>query len=685
MTQASQRITQLSAALMVLTLSLGLVVPKIAGFGFLALSLLSMVWLTWNRAWLDGELIALERLFVLFIGLFVFIWILAWWGHGLSEAGFDALGRMLRLALIVPLFLFLRRVDGLDRAWWLGLFLGAGIAGCFAWWFFLTGQTATFESRVEGATNPIYFGGISLAIAVMLMAKLSDRGQSSVQRALVGLAIVLALCASLFSGSRGAWLALIPMMGLYVLTLGRRQPARWRFGLPLIAGLGAILVLITPVIPTSERFAEGFFELSQLSQGEITEGALGRRWQMWSIAFESMPGHWLTGIGPGEFAAALQTAISDGSASELMSDYTHPHNQYLSALTDGGLALLLAFLLVMATAARRFYRLFSSGLQRTRELGWAGLSALVLLAIMALSESIFERNAGIVWFGLLTAGSMGLVHAQRRRELDKAKDIENKQRLSVILITLNEADRIERCLSPLQGWADEIIVLDSGSRDGTPDLARQFTDHVYETDWPGYGRQKQRALDQATGDWILSIDADEMISEDLKAEIDWVLAQADSKQAKSNADVEFDAYTLPWLTHAFGQTLQHGRWSRTPLRLIRAGAGAFTDLPVHESVVLKPGMRTGHLESALHHWPYRDLAHARAKLDRYAELQASARAQTHKRSGSVGLASVRAAVNFMDNYILRAAILDGRAGWQLSLLIARYTFQKYRGLKAHQS
>lgn len=682
MTQVSQRITQLSAVLLVLTLGLGLVLPKIAGFGFLALSLTAIVWLTWNRAWFDGQLIALERLFVAFLFLFVLIWVVAWWGHGLSQAGFDGIGRVLRLALIIPLFLFVRRVDGLDRAWWMGLIVGGCAAGGFAWWFFLSGQTATFESRVEGATNPIYFGGISLAIAVMLLAKLSDQDQSRASRGWVLIAIVLAFCASLLSGSRGAWLALIPMMGLYVLTLGRRQPPRWRFGLPLIAGLGAVLVLITPSIPTSERFVEGFYELSQLSQGEMTEGALGRRWHMWSMAFGSMHSHWLTGIGPGEFASTLQQAIERGEASELMADYTHPHNQYLSALTDAGIVLMLILVLLLATAARRFYRLWSSGLQRTRELGWAGLSAVVLLAVMALSESIFERNAGVVWFGLLTAGSMGLVHAQRRRELAKAREIEHKQRLSVIIITLNEADRIESCLTALRGWADEIIVLDSGSQDGTPELARQFTEHVHETDWPGYGRQKQRALDLATGDWVLSIDADEVVSEDLKAEIDWVLAQGVSLRGN---EVEFDAYTLPWVTHAFGQTLQHGRWSRTPLRLIQKGAGRFSDAPVHESLVLARGKKAGHLEGALHHRPYRDLKHARAKLDGYAQLQASVRAATHQYSGSAWVASLRAGANFLDNYILRAAMLDGRAGWTLSVLMARYTFQKYRRLKSSQS
>ena len=673
MTLVSQRITLVSAVLMVATLGFGLIVPKVAGIGFLALSALSVGWLTYQRAWLDGELVAMERLFVLFIGAFVVLWLLAWWGHGLSLAGWESLGRMLRLALIIPLFLFVRRLNGWDEAWWVGLIVGAWMMGIFAWWFFLTGQTATYEQRVEGATNPIYFGGIALAFAVMLIPKMTESGMTSLFRAAVIGAVAMAFSASLFSGSRGAWLALLPMVALYSLTLGRRQPTRWRYGLPLLAGLGALFILTLPSVPTSQRFMEGFFEVNQWIDGEMTDGALGRRWHMWLIAMEAMRDHWLTGIGPGGFKEALQLAIDSGEASPLMSPYRHPHNQYLSALTDGGFGLLLLWVLLLGSAGRRFYRLYSSGLHKTRALGWAGLSAITLLAVMSLSESIFERNAGIVWFGFLTATSMGLVQVQRRREL--AVPVNRKQRLSVIIITKNESDRIEKCLTPLKGWADEIIVLDSGSEDGTSEIARRFTEKVYDTDWPGYGKQKQRALAMASGDWILSIDADEVLSDALKAEIDLVLKQTEQDQ-QTGTPAEFDAYTLPWLTHAFGHTLKHGRWSRTPLRLIRQGQGRFTEAVVHETLIPLSKARVGHLDSPLHHYPYRHIAHAESKLGHYAHLQAAARGH-HSNLGARPWAMVRAIINFVDNYVFRGACLDGRAGFTLSRLIAQYTYKKY--------
>lgn len=673
MTLVSQRITLVAAVLMVITLALGLVIPKVAGAGFLSLALLAVLWLTHKRAWLGGGLMALERLFVFSIVLFVSLWLIAWSNHGLDMAGRDAAGRMLRLLLIVPIFLFIRRLDGRDEAWWLGLVLGGWITGLFAWWFFLTGQVATYEQRVEGATNPIYFGGITLAMAMMLLPKLMEPNARLLSRWWVGGAIVMAFSASLFSGSRGAWLALIPLLVLFSLTLGRRYGLWWRVGLPAVAGVCALVILLIPAVPTSERFVEGFLEIQQLTQGEMTEGALGRRWQMWTLAMAAMEGHWWTGIGPGEFARQLQTAINQGQISELLAQYRHPHSQYLSALTDGGIPLLVAWILLLASAARRFFKLYSSGLRQTQQFGWAGLSAITLMAVMALSESIFERNVGIVWFGFFIAVSMGLVSVQKRREL--ANRSKRNESLSVIVITKNEADRIERCLASVADWADEVIVLDSGSEDKTPDLARQYTSNVHLTDWPGYGLQKQRALDQATCDWVLSIDADEQVSEALKAEIDVVLSQsADPKQAIEHR--LFVAYTLPWLTHAFGTTLRHGRWSRTPLRLVKRGHAHFTPLAVHESLILEKHAKSGHLDSPLHHFPYRDEAHAKAKLRHYAQLQSQNKRSS--RHGQSIIAIARALLNFLDNYILRAAFLDGRAGFKLSRLIAHYTYQKYR-------
>jgi len=184
--------------------------------------------------------------------------------------------------------------------------------------------------------------------------------------------------------------------------------------------------------------------------------------------------------------------------------------------------------------------------------------------------------------------------------------------------------------------------------------------------------QKQRALDRATGDWVLSLDADEALSEELRREIERVLGQDRP---------DFAGYRLPWRTHAFGATLIFGHWARAPLRLFERSQGHFTPVAVHEKVVLAAGAREGCLEGPLEHFVYRDREHARAKLRRYAELQAVERHARGRRVGSRLTPILRGALNWLDNMLLRLAVLDGRAGWTLSALYARYTYDKYEQLR----
>ncbi len=406
-------------------------------------------------------------------------------------------------------------------------------------------------------------------------------------------------------------------------------------------------------------------------QGETAEDTLGRRANMWTIAGEIIAEQPLTGAGPGAFREALLNAIEDGRIDETYANYRHPHSQYLSALTDAGIPGLLALLLLGALVFRRHLKLWQTGLESTRLLGWTGLVSIVVLATMALTESIFERNTGIIWFSLFTALTIGLVHARRRQELDQT-DRKRLHSLSVIVICKNEADRIGRCLDSVAGWADEIIVLDSGSSDETAEIARRYTDKVEITDWPGFGIQKQRALDRASGEWVLSLDADEWLSAELRAEIEVVL---------TNPEPFHDAYHLPWLTHAFGYPLRFGHWSRAPLRLFKRKLGRFTQVPVHEKVVLSADSRIGHLEAPLNHLVYRDIGHARAKLDSYARINARDRFDQGKRAYLPVMPLARALFNFIDNYLLRAAFLSGRGGWIMSQLHAWYTYRKYNYLR----
>lgn len=241
--------------------------------------------------------------------------------------------------------------------------------------------------------------------------------------------------------------------------------------------------------------------------------------------------------------------------------------------------------------------------------------------------------------------------------------------LSVIIITLNEEDRIDNCLRSAAPIADEIIVLDSGSTDRTREIARQYTDQVYETDWPGYGPQKQRALEKASGEWVLSIDADEALTPVLRDEIDRVLA---------GRPVEV-GFKLPWAPVVLGRTLRYGRSARAPLRLFKRVGARFTDAQVHEKVLLPRG-KIRKLKGRLLHFTLRDFRHALHKNANYAWLGAVQRYEKRKIGMGLPGATIRAVLEFFQNYILKGGFLDGSVGFLMAVLYSQGTFNKYAGL-----
>jgi len=663
---ASSWLGRAAALVLFLGLALGLVVPKVAGAAFLLIALLGIIWLEpglARRRWdLDGH----ERLLLFAVFTFVTIWLVSWVVHGIDPVGSDDVGRILRLLLIVPAYLFMARVDGLERSWWTGLAAGCVISGVYAIGFAVAGQPGEWAERVGGATNPIYFGGVVLAFSLMLLPRIADRSLATPKRLVMAVAVTLGLTASALSGSRGAWLALAPLLILYLLTLGTRQTPLWRFGVPLAILLFVTLLSLLPGVPLGQRLVDAVGSFSS-SAGEIEPAdTLAIRWALWQLSLEQLRDAWLFGLGPGGFRAALEQAVAQGSLPFWFLEYHHPHNQFLSALLIAGVPGLVALLLLFGIPLQRFVSLWRTGLERTRLVGWSGLAAISVLAVMASSESIFQRNSGIIWFALVVAAAHALVRVRQRSEIQSAAS-SRRHPLSVIMICRNEADRIGDALDSVAGWADEIIVLDSGSTDNTVEICRRYTERVEVTDWPGFGPQKQRALDRATGDWVLSLDADEIVSEELKREIDLIL---------SRQRPHYTGYRIPWLTVAFGRQLHFGHWARAPLRLFERGAAQFTKARVHEKLLMIRARRTGLLEGQLQHHIFRSARHAREKLGRYAKLQA-ARRHDAGRKASRPEAYVRAAFNWLDNFILRGAFLDGLAGWKMSGLQAAYTRDKY--------
>ncbi|CAA9892277.1 Lipopolysaccharide core biosynthesis glycosyltransferase WaaE [Candidatus Methylobacter favarea] len=235
--------------------------------------------------------------------------------------------------------------------------------------------------------------------------------------------------------------------------------------------------------------------------------------------------------------------------------------------------------------------------------------------------------------------------------------------LSVIIITKNEASHIGRCLESVS-WADEIVVLDSGSNDATIAICREYTDKVYEKDWPGFGIQKQRALGKAQGDWVLSIDADEVVTTELRMEIEKALQQE-----------QFQGYNIPRLSSYCGRQIRHGGWwPDHVLRLFRRNCSQFTDSVVHEHVIVQG--QIGQLAAPLLHDAFVNLDEVLHKVNCYSTLGAALLYQRGVRS-SLGKAILKGFWTFIRTYWLQAAFLDGRQGLMLSISNAEGTYYKY--------
>ncbi len=247
--------------------------------------------------------------------------------------------------------------------------------------------------------------------------------------------------------------------------------------------------------------------------------------------------------------------------------------------------------------------------------------------------------------------------------------------LSVAIIALNEEERIRACLESV-AWADEIVVVDSGSSDKTVAIAREFTDRVLFHAWTGYGAQKNFALARCQGEWVLSLDADERVPEALRADIATTLA-ANPAEA---------GFRIPRQNFFQGAWVRHGGWyPDCQLRLFRRGHGVFTGSAVHESVRVDGPV--GRLRTPLVHQSYRGIEDFVARANRYSELAARELAAAG-RGGSLADLLLRPAWRFFSMYVLRAGLLDGRRGLVLAVLYAHYVFlraAKVRELRADRT
>jgi glycosyltransferase involved in cell wall biosynthesis len=237
--------------------------------------------------------------------------------------------------------------------------------------------------------------------------------------------------------------------------------------------------------------------------------------------------------------------------------------------------------------------------------------------------------------------------------------------LSVVVIACNEERVIARCLSSV-AWADEIIVLDSGSTDNTVEIARRHNANVtVSADWPGYGVQKNRAIERASGDWVLSLDADEWVTPALRSEIQQAMQTPGS----------FSAFRMPRSSSYCGRFMRHsGWWPDHVTRLFKRGAARFSPDLVHERLLVDGS--TGTLQMPLLHEAIVDPADAIDKMNRYSTAGAAMLAERGE-AGSLTGALVHGGWTFIRTYVVRGGFLDGREGFMLAVSNAEGAYYRY--------
>jgi glycosyltransferase involved in cell wall biosynthesis len=240
--------------------------------------------------------------------------------------------------------------------------------------------------------------------------------------------------------------------------------------------------------------------------------------------------------------------------------------------------------------------------------------------------------------------------------------------LGIAIITYNAAARLAQCLAAVS-FADDIVVIDGGSTDATAGIAEAHRARVIvEREWPGFGPQKNRALDALATDWVLSIDADEVVSPELAASIRAAIV-----------DPRADVYAVDRLSSFCGEWIRHSGWYPDWIpRLFKRGTARFSDDLVHERLVLSTAAPLARLEGRLMHYSYEDFESVLRKLDAYSTAGALQRHAAGKR-GSFSIAVARGLWAFLRTYFLRRGFLDGRSGFMIAMFNAQTVY--YRFLK----
>jgi len=240
--------------------------------------------------------------------------------------------------------------------------------------------------------------------------------------------------------------------------------------------------------------------------------------------------------------------------------------------------------------------------------------------------------------------------------------------ISACIVALNEENNIRGCLESVK-WVDEIVIIDAFSSDRTVEICREYTDKVIQRPWPGYIAQKNNAISAATHDWVLCLDADERISQELRDEI---------MAAFGDHEAHWDGFSVPRQTFYLGRWIRHGGWYPDyKLRLFRKSKGRWTGVEPHDRVELIG--RTKTLQAPLLHNTYRDIAHHLSLVNRYTDVAAE---QKHRGGTRFPLLHmlVHPGAKLIKTFVLRGGFLDGTRGFIVAVTSSFYVFLKYAKL-----
>ncbi len=242
--------------------------------------------------------------------------------------------------------------------------------------------------------------------------------------------------------------------------------------------------------------------------------------------------------------------------------------------------------------------------------------------------------------------------------------------LSVVVITYNEEKNLGRCLASVKDVADEIVVVDSNSKDNTVAIAEKFGAKVIQHDFDGYGQQKNFATDSAANDWVLNLDADEELTGELIQSI-----------LKFKQQPTHDVYEMPRLTNYCGKWIKHCGWyPDRQTRLYNRTKGRWVERRVHESWEPSLAQKKGLLKGDLLHYSFSSIAEHIQKIDKYSQLAAMAAVENGK-SASLFTLIFSPFWHFVNEYFIRLGFLDGYYGYVICRLSAFATFQKYARIR----